>query len=118
MLDHIATPPSLETGFLWIFLSFGKSTKPSFFEYAITRGTINTPKINEIIAPIICTCTCPSVRIVLSPILFNYTTDIFCKVLVSVHEDFLKLFHYRKHIPHLKLFLQLRPNLLQQNLLL
>ena len=52
MLAQIATPPIRETGILCIFLSFGKSTKPSFFEKAITNGTMNTPNIYEMIAPI------------------------------------------------------------------
>ena len=67
MLDQIATPPNLDTGTVWIFLSFGKSTKPSFFEYAITNGTIKTPKIKDIIAPIMCTFACPSVVIMALP---------------------------------------------------
>lgn len=56
MLDQIATPPSLEIGTLCIFLSFGTSTKPSFFEKAITDGTMNTPNMYDITAPIICAC--------------------------------------------------------------
>lgn len=52
----MATPPSLEIGTLWIFLSFGTSTSPSFLENAITDGTINTPNMYDITAPIICAC--------------------------------------------------------------
>ena len=56
MLDQIATPPNLDTGILWIFLSLGTSTNPSFFEKAIIHGTINTPNMYEITAPIIWAC--------------------------------------------------------------
>lgn len=56
MLDQIATPPSLEIGTLCIFLSFGTSTSPSFLEKAITDGTMNTPSMYDITAPIICAC--------------------------------------------------------------
>lgn len=95
MLVKIATPPSLETGILWILRSFGRSTKPSFFEYAITIGTMNIPKIKDISAPIICTCACPNVvRIVLSPIYFSYIMGTFDKVLKSVLSSSLKHFHH------------------------
>ena len=96
----MATPPSLETGILCIFLSFGKSTKPSFFEKAITKGTMNTPRIRDIIAPIICTCTCPNVRIVLSP--FTYIMGIFDIILMNVLLDFSKPVHYQKLKLHQK----------------
>ena len=48
----MATPPILDTGILWIFLSPGISTSPSFLEKAITNGTINTPIMYDITAPI------------------------------------------------------------------
>ena len=54
MLSQIATPPSLETGILCIFLSPGSSISPCFSEKEITKGTMNTPNKKEIIAPIIC----------------------------------------------------------------
>ena len=53
MLDHIATPPIRDTGFLCILRSPGISTSPSFLENAITKGTINTPIMYDITAPII-----------------------------------------------------------------
>jgi len=69
VLAQIATPPNLDTGILCIFLSFGISTSPSFLEKAITKGTIKTPNIYDIIAPIIFDCGNESIKIVLSSLI-------------------------------------------------
>lgn len=80
----MATPPSRETGILWIFLSLGRSTSPSFLEKAITKGTRNTPRVYDIIAPIILDCGNEFIKIVLSSLIhIEGTSYIILKIVLS-----------------------------------
>ena len=64
--SHIATPPSRGIGSLWILRSPGLSTKPLSRQYALTNGTKNNVKINDITKPNMFVCAVS--KIVLSPI--------------------------------------------------
>ena len=63
---------------------------PSFFENAITKGTKNTPKVYDIIAPIILDCGKEFIKIVLSSLIhIEGTSCIMPKNVLSILSTFL-----------------------------